>query len=68
MHINDFGKHKVFVPVNMKQVYMQTDAVQEIFTLLVLTCADGQCYPPMVILQGKDLGEDWAEINPLDAS
>jgi acyl-coenzyme A synthetase/AMP-(fatty) acid ligase len=27
MHINDFGKHKVFVPVNMKQVYMQTDAV-----------------------------------------
>ena len=40
IHINDFGKHKVFVPVNMKQVYMQTDAVWESFTLLVLTCAN----------------------------
>lgn len=67
IRINDFGKHKVFVPVNMKQVYMQTDAVRESFTLLVLTCADGQCYPPMVILRGKGLLEDWAEINPLDA-
>jgi hypothetical protein len=67
MRINDFGKHKVFVPVNMKQVYLQNDAVRESFTLLVLTCADGQCYPPTVILQGKGLREDWAEINPLDA-
>ena len=65
--INDFGKHKVFAPVNMKQVYMQTCAVRESFTLLVLTCADGQSYPPTVILRGKGLQEDWVEINPLNA-
>ena len=66
--IDDVGQHRVFIPFNMKQVYMQNNTVRESFTLLVMACADGSVFPPTVIFQGQNLQEEWVKSNPLGAS
>ena len=68
IHNDDVGQHRVFIPFNMKQVYMQNNAIRESFTLLVMACADGSVFPPTVIFQGQNLQEEWVKSNPLGAS
>ena len=66
-----FGhQHKLCVvgPKGIRNQYQQTDPSRESCTLLMLTCADGRAWPPLVIFKASEVLPYWGLQNPLNAS